>query len=192
MHELSVATDALRYGIRKMWWVPLIQGLAAMVIGVLLLTRPAPTLLLLTVFLGAYWLVGGAFDAVAALTRRNSDRHWVLSLISSLLSILVGLLLLGQPILGFVLTSMAVVALIAVCAVVSGILSVIWAVRVRREIHGEGWIILIGVLSILLGLVLLASPLISALLLIQLAALLAIAGGVAAIISAFRLRRVVA
>jgi uncharacterized membrane protein HdeD (DUF308 family) len=192
MHELTVAADALRYVIRKTWWVPLIQGLAALVIGVLLITRPAPTLWLLTVFLGAYWLVGGIFDAVGALTRRDSDRHWGLALVSSILSILVGMLLLAQPILGFVLASVAVVTLIAVAAVLSGILSVVWAVRVRREIHGEGWIILIGVLSILLGLVLLASPMFSALVLIQAAAFLAIAGGVAGIVNAFRLRSVVA
>jgi uncharacterized membrane protein HdeD (DUF308 family) len=190
MHELTLAADALRQVIRKTWWIPLVQGLSALLMGVLILTRPAPTLTLLTIFLGAYWLVGGIFDAVGAVSRRDSDRHWLLALTAGVISAIVGALLLGQPMLGALVTSVAAVTLIAIGAVVSGILSVVWAVRVRHEIHGEGWIILIGVMSILLGLVLLATPLLSAIALIQVAAILAIVGGVAGIITAFRLRSV--
>ena len=108
-----------------------------------------------------------------------------------MLSAVVGLLLFGQPVIGALVTSLTAVTLLALGAVVSGILSVVWAVRVRHEIHGEGWIILIGVMSILLGLVLLATPLLSAIALIQVAAVLAIVGGMAGIVTAFRLRSVV-
>jgi uncharacterized membrane protein HdeD (DUF308 family) len=69
---------------------------------------------------------------------------------------------------------------------------VAWAVRVRREIHGEGWIILFGMLSIGLGLLLLASPLFSAIALVQVAALLAIIGGIGSIVNALRLHRAIA
>jgi uncharacterized membrane protein HdeD (DUF308 family) len=192
MNELTVAADALRTVIRRTWWVPLVQGIAALVVGVSLLTRPAPTLVLLTIFLGAYWFVGGVFDAVGAISRRDSDRHWLLALVGALLSIFVGLLLLGRPMLGFLLTSLTVVTFIAMGAILSGIFSVVWAVRVRREIQGEGWIILLGVLSILLGLMLLASPFLSVVALIQVTALLAVVGGIAGIVNAFRLRSVVA
>src|SRR5262245_26712162 len=167
MNELTAAADALRTVIRRTWWVPLVQGIAALVIGIALLTRPAPTLVLLTIFLGSYWFVGGIFDAVGAISRRDSDRHWSLALVGTLLSILVGLLLLARPILGFVVTSLTVVTLIAMGAILSGIFSVVWAVRVRREIRGEGWIILLGVLSILLGVMLLASPFMSVVALVQ-------------------------
>jgi len=192
MNELTIAAEALRTVIRKTWWVPLVQGVAALIVGLSLLTRPAPTLVVLTIFLGAYWFVGGVFDAVGAVSRRHSDRHWLLALVGALLSIFVGLLLLGRPILGFFLTSLTVVTFIAMGAILSGIFSVVWAVRVRREIQGEGWIILLGVLSILLGLMLLASPLLSVVALIQVTALFAIIGGIAGIVNAFRLRSVVA
>jgi uncharacterized membrane protein HdeD (DUF308 family) len=192
MNELTAAADALRTVIRRTWWIPLVQGIAALVVGVSLLTRPAPTLVLLTIFLGAYWFVGGIFDTVGAVSRRDSDRHWLLALVSGLLSIFVGLLLLGRPILGFVLTSLTVVTFIAMGAILSGIFSVVWAVRVLREIKGEGWIILLGLLSILLGVMLLSSPFLSAVALIQVTALLAVVGGIAAIVNAFRLRSVVA
>jgi uncharacterized membrane protein HdeD (DUF308 family) len=192
MNELTIAGDALRHVIRKTWWISLVQGIAALVICLLLFTRPVPTLVVLTIFLGAYWLVGGVIDGVGALSRRGADRHWILALIGAALSIVVGLLLLGRPVLGLVITSVTAVALLGLGAILSGIFRVVWAVRVRREIQGEGWIILFGLLSILLGLLLLASPLLSALVLIQFAALLAIVGGIAGIVNAFRLRRAVA
>jgi uncharacterized membrane protein HdeD (DUF308 family) len=142
-------------------------------------------------FLGAYWLVGGLFDIVGAVSRRDSDKHWALALVSGILGVVVGFLLLGQPILGAMATSLALVSLLAIGAILSGILDIAWAVRVRNEIQGEGWIILLGVLSVLLGLTLLASPLLSAAALIQFAAILAVVGGIALIITAFRLRSAV-
>jgi uncharacterized membrane protein HdeD (DUF308 family) len=192
MNELTVAADILRNGIRKTWWIPLIQGIAALTIGLLLLTRPAPTLVVLTIFLGAYWLVSGVFDAAGALSRRDSDRHWLLALLGAVLSIIVGLFLLGRPVLGSIVTSVTLVAFLALGAILSGILSVVWAVRVRHDIQGEGWIILFGVLSILLGLLLLVSPVLSAIALIQVTGILAIIGGIAGIVTALRLRRIVA
>jgi uncharacterized membrane protein HdeD (DUF308 family) len=188
MNNLTVAADSLRRVIRKTWWVPLLQGIAALIIGLMLVARPGATLVVLTIFLGAYWLVGGIFDIVGAFSRQDADRHWVFALVGGILSAAVGLLLLGQPILGAIATSFALVSLLALGAILSGVFDIAWAVRVRNEIQGEGWIILLGLLSVLLGLALLASPLLSIVALVQVAALLAIVGGIALIITAFRLR----
>jgi uncharacterized membrane protein HdeD (DUF308 family) len=191
MSNLTLAADSLRRVIRKTWWVPLLQGVAALIIGLLLFARPGATLVVLTMFLGAYWLVGGLFDIVGAVSRRDSDKHWALALVSGILGVVVGFLLLGQPILGAIATSLALVSLLAIGAILSGIFDIAWAVRVRNEIQGEGWIILLGVLSVLLGVMLLASPLLSAAALVQFAAILAVVGGIALIITAFRLRSAV-
>ena len=191
MSNLTVAADSLRRVIRKTWWVPLLQGVAALIIGLLLFARPGATLVALTMFLGAYWLVGGLFDIVGAVSRRDSDKHWALALVSGILGVVVGFFLLGQPILGAIATSLVLVSLLAIGAILSGIFDIVWGVRVRNEIQGEGWIILLGVLSVLLGLMLLASPLLSAAALVQFAAILAVVGGIALIITAFRLRSAV-
>jgi uncharacterized membrane protein HdeD (DUF308 family) len=191
MSNLTVAADSLRRVIRKTWWVPLLQGVAALIIGLLLFARPGATLVVLTMFLGAYWLVGGLFDIVGAVSRRDSDKHWALALVSGILGVVVGFLLLGQPILGAMATSLALVSLLAIGAILSGVFDIAWAIRVRNEIQGEGWIILLGVLSVVLGLMLLASPLLSAAALVQFAAILAVVGGIALIITAFRLRSAV-
>ena len=96
MSNLTVAADSLRRVIRKTWWVPLLQGVAALIIGLLLFARPGATLVVLTMFLGAYWLVGGLFDIVGAVSRRDSDKHWALALVSGILGVVVGFFLLGR------------------------------------------------------------------------------------------------
>jgi hypothetical protein len=59
-----MAADRLRHVIRQTWWLPLIQGIAAVAIGLLLLTPPAPKLVLLTIFLG---LAGSSEDSLTSL-----------------------------------------------------------------------------------------------------------------------------
>ena len=82
--------------------------------------------------------------------------------------------------------------LIAAGAITSGIFNIVWAIAVRNEIQGEGWIILWGLISIVLGIWLLSQPLLSTLALLWMAALLAVIGGIAIIIMSFRLRSLAA
>ncbi|BCX04231.1 MAG: hypothetical protein KatS3mg053_2169 [Candidatus Roseilinea sp.] len=188
MNELTLAADAMRSVIRKTWWVPLIQGIAAVIIGVLLLTNPATTLIAIALFLGAFWLVGGIFDIIGAFTRRDGDRGWFWPLVAGLISVIAGLLLLSQPIAGAIILPVTLAILIGAGAIVSGIFNIIWAIRARNEIQGEGWLILWGVISILLGIYVLANPGASAVALVLVIAILAMVGGIAMVISSFRLR----
>jgi uncharacterized membrane protein HdeD (DUF308 family) len=88
------------------------------------------------------------------------------------------------------ITQVFAVYMLAAQALVGGILTVIWAIRVRDEIKGEGWIILDGVLAIILGILLFSAPLMSIWILAMITAILAIVGGIALIVIAFRWRKV--
>lgn len=74
------------------------------------------------------------------------------------------------------------------CAILSGILEIYVAIRDRREIEGEGWLILSGALAIGFGLVLLASPLAAGMLMVQFLGAFAVIAGISIVILAFRLR----
>jgi uncharacterized membrane protein HdeD (DUF308 family) len=190
MNELSLAADSMKTVVSKTWWIMLIQGICALVIGVLLFTNTAQTLVFISIFLGAFWLVGGIFDIIGAFTRRNGDRHWVWSLIAGGIGIIAGALLLSQPLAGAVVLPVTLAILIAIAAIISGIMNIIWAIRARNEIQGEGWLILWGVIIIILGIWLLSAPLISGAALVFVAAVAAVIGGIAMIIFSFRLRSV--
>lgn len=172
---------------RSYWWVLLIEGLVAIGFGAMLFLQPAITLVILTTFLGAYWLVDGVFKVVGAFTGRG-DRSWWLLLLSGLLGIAAGIVVFSQPLIATLLTQLFLVYLLAIQAIIGGILSMIWAIRVRKEIQGEGWILAGGLLAILLGVLLFSSPLISILTLAWIAAGFAVVGGIGMIIAAFRMR----
>jgi uncharacterized membrane protein HdeD (DUF308 family) len=190
MNELSLAADTMKTVVRKTWWIMLIQGICAVIIGILLFTNTAATLITLAIFLGAYFLITGILDIIGAFTRRNGDRHWFWSLLGGGLGIIVGLLLLSQPATGAVVLPVTFAILIGIAIIISGIFNIIWAIRARNEIHGEGWLILWGVISIVLGLWLLSSPVISGAALVFVAAVFAVIGGIAMVIFSFRMRSV--
>jgi hypothetical protein len=66
-------------GLEVPWWLVLLQGVAAVLIGLLLVTQPGATLFTLVIFLGVYWLVGGIFDLVGIFLDRT---NWGLKLLS--------------------------------------------------------------------------------------------------------------
>jgi uncharacterized membrane protein HdeD (DUF308 family) len=174
--------------LRSYWWVLLLEGLAALGLGLFLFFQPAVTLVVLTTFMGAYWLVDGIFKVVGAFSGQRSDRSWWLLLLSGLLAIIAGLVVLSQPLLSTLVTQLFFVYLLAIQAIVGGILAIIWALRVRKEIEGEGWIIVGGILAILLGILLISSPLMSILTLVWITAAAAVVGGIVQIFAAFRWR----
>jgi uncharacterized membrane protein HdeD (DUF308 family) len=192
MNELAWVADSLRFTIRRTWWVLLFQGIAALILGILLFTSPGSTLVTLALFLGAYWLISGVIDIIGSFTRRSADRHWWLPLLAGIISAVAGLVLVGQPLAGAVAIPLVLALLIAAGAITSGIFNIVWAIAVRNEIQGEGWIILWGLISIVLGIWLLSQPLLSTLAFLWMAALLAVIGGIAIIIMSFRLRSLAA
>jgi uncharacterized membrane protein HdeD (DUF308 family) len=109
-------------------------------------------------------------------------------LLSGLLGVVGGVVVLSQPLLSTAITQLFFVYMLAAQALIGGILSIIWAIRVRNEIKGEGWIIVSGILAIVLGSLLFSAPLASILLVAWITALVAIVGGIGLMIAAVRWR----
>jgi len=162
------------------WWLILLQGIAALVVGVLLITQPSVTILTLVVFLGVYWLVGGVFDLVGIFINRT---QWGWKLITGLLGIAAGLLIVRNPLWAGIAVPTTLVWLLGSIGVIVGV------ARIIRALMGAGWGAgILGVLSIVLGIILLTKPLFSLSVLVYLAGFWAIVGGIAAIVAGFRLR----
>lgn len=68
-----MANVAFRTQHSDIWWVFLLQGLAGIVLGIMLLTEPAATLVALTTFLGFYWLIIGVLSLVQVFVDRSSQ-----------------------------------------------------------------------------------------------------------------------
>jgi len=163
------------------WWLILIEGIAVLVLGALLLTSPAATAVIITTFLGAYFLVSGIFNIVAIFT--NKQRRWYWSLLIGILGIIAGLLVLQHPMWSTVVVGGTLTIMLGVWALMMGILYLI------KGFQGEGvWSIILGIVDIIIGLWLLTNVGKATLSLPWAIGFLAVIGGIALIILAFKNR----
>ena len=167
------------------WWVLALRGLCAVLFGLLALVWPGMTLIVLVMLFGAYALVDGICALVTAFRDRRSNDHWWVLLLEGIAGIAAGVMTFFWP----GMTGLVLLYLIAAWAIVTGIVEIIAAVRLRREITGEWLLALGGLASIVFGVILLVRPLAGALAVAWLIGIYAIVFGVIIILLAFRLRR---
>ena len=163
------------------WWVGLLEGIAALVLGVLFLKSPASSLLALTVFLGVYWLIRGVIGIIDVGTGPRIMLGW--RSLASIVSIVAGLFVLARPLASAVLLPVVYVIVLGVDALFSG------AVYIYHGATGAGaGPIVLGVFDALVGLVLLAAPYQAALAVPFVLGVLLIMGGVALVVASLWVR----
>lgn len=177
--SLEVNLEALS---RNWGWIAL-RGLVAVLFGILTLFMPLASLAALVLLFGAFALVDGVSNIIAVL-RKRSGRPWWALLLQGLASIGAGLITLFVP----GLTAIALLYVIAAWACVSGIFSIVAAIRLRKEIKGEGWLIASGILSVALGILLGLFPGAGALALVMWIGAYSVIFGVLLFALAFKLR----
>jgi uncharacterized membrane protein HdeD (DUF308 family) len=170
--------------LKRHWWVPVIRGIAAIVFGTIAFVYPGLTIATLVLFFGAWVLIDGIFRIVGAIGHRASDPDWGWQLVIGLLGIVVGLLTFHAP----QITALALVIYIAAWALMIGASEIALAVKMRREIKGEWFLILMGLASIVFAVLLLWNPIAGAAAVIWLIAWYAVVLGILAIFFGFRLR----
>ena len=168
---------------KRHWWVPVLRGVAAIIFGIIAFTHPVMAAATLVLFFGAWVLIDGIFRIVGAI-RDRSDSDWGWQLVIGILGVMVGLLTFHAP----GITALALVIYIAAWALMIGATEIALAIKMRREIKGEWFMILMGLASIIFAGLLLWNPLAGAAALIWIIAWYAVIVGVLAIVFGFRLR----
>jgi uncharacterized membrane protein HdeD (DUF308 family) len=167
------------------WWVFLIRGIAALAFALVGFFYPEATLVTLVLFYGAYALVDGVFAAVSAVRgKEGMGPRWWLALVG-VLGIVAGLVTFAWP----GITTLALLIVIGVWAVFYGVVEIVGAIRLRKEIDNEWLLLMHGALAVLFGLIALVRPGAGALALIWLIASFAFASGVLLIGLSFRLKK---
>jgi len=176
--------SAMLHALSKNWWMLLLRGIAAVIFGVLALAWPGMTLLTLILFYGAYALIDGVLAIVAAITGGALLPRWWLAIIG-LLGIAAGLLTFMMP----GLTAIVLLYFIAGWAIATGVFQVIGAIKLRKEIDNEWFLILSGIISVLFGVAMMAAPGAGALALITVIGIYAVLIGVLLVALSFRLKK---
>jgi uncharacterized membrane protein HdeD (DUF308 family) len=177
--ESSVATVGVP------WWSVLIQGIFAVIIGLMLLgagdlTSAQGTLLVVQI-IGWYWFFTGIMNLVLMFVDHSM---WGWKLFSGLVGVLAGVYIIQHPLWSTLLVPLTLVILLGIQGIIIGVIDIV------KGFKGGGWGIgLLGVLSILLGLWLLSRPYMAALAVPMVGGLMAIILGIAAIVMSFQVKK---
>ena len=168
----------------RSWWMLAMLGVIAMLFAVLALVWPGLTLLSLVVLFAAYALSGGIMWIMGAIRHRKSGEDWWLVLLLGLVSIGAGLIAIFHP----ELTALVLVLVMGANALITGVLEIVAAIRLRKEIQGEWLMILTGIIAIAFGVFVFLFPGAGALALVWLISLYAAFTGALLLALAFRAR----
>jgi uncharacterized membrane protein HdeD (DUF308 family) len=169
----------------RYWWMTVLRGIFWILFGIVILASPGISLLSLTFAFGIVIFADGILNVANAFSGRKVHDDWWVLLLVGLTGIGVGLLTFYSP----QATALAIVFYVAIWAIATGLLEIVAAVRLRKQIEGELWLILAGIASVVFGVLLVARPAAGALTLLWLIAVYAIAFGVLLLLLAFRVRR---
>lgn len=186
----SSQNDELLKEAASYWWLLLLQGIAAVLIGWLLLSRPGSTTLVLVQFLGLYWLVAGVVDIVVAIADKDEE-HRGLKLLGGLIGIIAGLVVLNNPIFTGILTPTILLWFIAFAFLINGIIKIFLGNKdAETGAQERSWgSFFAGLFYVIFGILLLGMPMMaSAATVVFAAGILGIVGGIGMVIFSFRLK----
>jgi uncharacterized membrane protein HdeD (DUF308 family) len=167
------------------WWLLVLRGVLAVVFGILAFVWPEATVTALVILFGAFMLVDGVFALVAAWRQAERKMTWWPTLLEGLAGIAIGIITFVWP----GVTAFALLYLIAAWALITGILEIVAAVRLRREIRGEWILALIGVASIVFAILVFLFPGEGAVAIVWAIGAYAVVFGILLVLLGLRLRR---
>jgi uncharacterized membrane protein HdeD (DUF308 family) len=171
---------------QRPWWLTLISGILATIVGATLLWGGLATKVdvykLIVTFIGIWWLVQGIFDIVGIFIDHSM---WGWKLFIGIVSIFAGYYVLAYPIISAIALPKIFVLVLGIWGLMYGIILLIMAFQ------GGGWGAgILGVLGIIFGIALMSNYMAPGMGLAMLwtAAVFAFFGGIVMIVQAFRQR----
>jgi uncharacterized membrane protein HdeD (DUF308 family) len=131
------------------WWLLLLVGLLSIAAGVIVLLKPSDSLATLAVIVGIFLLADGMLELISSFSRRTSNRGMVA--LFGVLTAVIGVLLIRHPIGGVA----AVALLIGIWLIAAGVIRIVTA---SEEPERQGWHAFAGVLELIAGIVIVATP----------------------------------
>jgi uncharacterized membrane protein HdeD (DUF308 family) len=136
------------------WWAMALRGIVAVIFGLIAFFMPVATLYALTILFGAYALIDGIVSLAAAIHSARHGEHWWALLFEGIAGLAAAVVTLLWPL----LTLVVLIYIVASWALITGILEIVAAIRLRRFIRGEWLLVLTGIASIVFGFLLFAAP----------------------------------
>ena len=181
----------IRTAIASTWWVPLTQGIAALLFGLYAFNNTGLTMAAILLFLGLYWIFNGVFSVIGAITGKT-ERSRLWQLLGGGLSIVAGLFAISHPLMAGTISASFMGTLIGLSALLNGVAQM-FAGREVMDGVGREWSwgsFLIGLLNVIFGIIIIGAPVLAFATFIRILALWVMIGGSGLIFAAFRIRSI--
>ena len=183
-HTAAPSLEGLvKSALHRSWWLLLLRGIIAVAFGVATFVWPGISLVSLILVYGIYAVADGILALIAAIRGGGVAPRWWLAL-GGIASLIAGGLAFAWP----GLTALVLVYLIGFWSIMRGVLEIVGAIRLRKEIANEWSLGAAGALSVIFGLILVIAPGAGALGLLWLIAAWAVLFGLLLIWVAFKVR----
>lgn len=168
----------------------IVWGVLSIVMGIFLITHPARTALFMVEVMAIFWVIGGIMDVIRSIVQRSD--MWGVRLLLAILSIVAGLYILSNLVLGAVFIVKFAFIFLAISAIMNGIFNIIGGFRIEGGILWAA--VIVGAIQILIGFWLLGFrsdaadavvPELGAVVLVPVLGAFMLAGGVMSIITCF-------
>jgi uncharacterized membrane protein HdeD (DUF308 family) len=128
------------------WKLVLAQGIVMMVLGFLAVAEPNVATIAVGIFVGWLFFIGGIFRALSVWQSRGMP-GFAWSMLTALLAIVLGLILIFQPLAGVLTLTMVLIAFF----ILEGITAIVLAVQHREHLRSWGWVLFSGIVDLLLA-----------------------------------------
>jgi uncharacterized membrane protein HdeD (DUF308 family) len=177
--EDPTLTDAVRE-VARVWWVVLVIGLIFTAFGFVMLFNVAAGATAIAIIVGAFLIFDGLVEMISG-GRRGGSRAWAVVL--GILLVIGGIVVVAWP----GVTFLVIAVIWGITLLVGGIARVVSAAMLRG--YGWGWLVVLGILETIIGIVMLAWPDVTAYVILLLIGIYSIIAGILQIVLAFQLRK---
>lgn len=171
--------------LKKYWWAITARGLVAILFALLALFWTKNVLEVLILIFGIFVLASGLLNIFGAFSARDAHEHWWVYILRGIFEIIIAVITFTYP----EITAVFLVYLIAIWALVLGIIEIWLSSTIMKEI-AERWILTtMGVFSIIIALLFFIFPLSSVVTITWLIGLFALISGIGMVIFGLEIRR---
>lgn len=184
MSSRNLNAHALGASVGRSWWLILLFGVLSTVFGLTAIFDPVSAGAGITWAIGILAIAEGVLTLFAAFGKNAPlSRGWMI--FYAAVSLLFGVLAVVNPV------SMAatLVTVTGVWFIVAGVMRIVWAVRIRKEIDNEWMLILVGLLGAVIGLGMLLAPIAGLIVAVVWIGVGALLYGVLQMVVAFKIRK---
>lgn len=147
-------STAMIQSVLKKWWTLILRGVLSIIFGILVIGNPAITLAILILWFGIFIIADSVLALFSVFSHWNDKEDKWLLVVEGLITLSLGLLITISPI----ATVSLFILFIALWAIFSGVSRIASGIQLRKEIEGEGWMILGGALSVIFGFIFITQP----------------------------------